>query len=223
MNIKNLNKIFRINTQFYKDRRFYEKQIKRMIIILIIIIIILILKRINSNFSNNVIRIIDKGVNYKFEIKKDGKKIIDFAKNKIKIPDKIVTVFNSFQGKEEYIVPMEGKIYKYFGEGKQVKNKVFNNGIDIIPASEGVAYSIGDGTVSDIEDKNSLGYFVTVDYGEISAVYGQMKEVHVEKGDKVAKGQKIGSLGNLKEGNRYLHFEIRVKGEPVNPEEYINF
>ena len=37
------------------------------------------------------------------------------------------------------------------------------------------------------------------------------------------RGDKIGSLGTNKDGNKYLHFQVWINGKPVNPTDYIDF
>lgn len=57
----------------------------------------------------------------------------------------------------------------------------------------------------------------------ISTLYGHMSEILVQSGQTVSQGQIIGRVGStgLATGP-HLHFEVRVDGEPRNPEDYLN-
>ncbi|WIV10605.1 hypothetical protein [Proteiniborus sp. MB09-C3] len=73
---------------------FYRKQLNKVIICILIILAVLIIKKANIKFTNNIIRIVDESVNYSFDIKEDTKKIFDFVKGAVKIPDKVIETFN---------------------------------------------------------------------------------------------------------------------------------
>jgi len=73
---------------------FYRKQLNKIIICIIIILVVLIIKKANIKFTNNIIRIVDESINYTFDIKEDTKKILDFVKGSIKIPNKVIETFN---------------------------------------------------------------------------------------------------------------------------------
>lgn len=185
----------------------------------------LLLKTIRLNFTKNVIRVVRKSISYEFDIKEDGRKIIESAKKLKVFPEKIKTVFNITEGKEEFILPVEGNVYKPYGQIYTGEDKTFNKGVDIIPTGDNTIYSIGDGVVMEIEDKKSLGYYITIKHDELQVIYGHLVELYVSKGDTITKGQKIGSLRNniSNDGNRYLHFEIWKDGNPINPEEIVNY
>ncbi|WP_077366951.1 murein hydrolase activator EnvC family protein [Anaerosalibacter sp. Marseille-P3206] len=208
---------------FYKDKRYYKKLLNRIIIVLIILLIVVVFRKISSTFTDNVIRIIKNGTSYEFSIKEDGKKIIEGSKKILIVPEKVKKVFNIKGGNLDFAPPVEGNIYKPFGELSTTREKkIFNKGVDIIPSGDSTIFSVGDGIVTQVEDKNSLGYFVTIKYEDFEAVYGYLKKIYINKGDNVLKGQKIGSLGtNSEGGNRYLHFEIWKNGNPVNPVEIV--
>ncbi|SDZ34229.1 hypothetical protein SAMN05660462_02770 [Proteiniborus ethanoligenes] len=48
--------------------------------------------------TNNVIRIVDNSINYSYDIHEDTRKVIDFVKNIVKIPDKVVQTFSTEAG-----------------------------------------------------------------------------------------------------------------------------
>jgi lipoprotein NlpD len=51
--------------------------------------------------------------------------------------------------------------------------------------------------------------------------YAHNRELFVNEGQSVAKGQKIAELGSTDSDRPMLHFEIRRQGKPVNPLKYL--
>ncbi|UNM95334.1 peptidoglycan DD-metalloendopeptidase family protein [Ignatzschineria rhizosphaerae] len=51
--------------------------------------------------------------------------------------------------------------------------------------------------------------------------YGYLSSINVREGAKVKKGQTIAGMGNSFDGRTVLYFEIRTKGQTVNPMNYI--
>ena len=71
----------------------------------------------------------------------------------------------------------------------------------------------------------SYGYHVIVDCGDgWSTLYAHMSEILVTPGQRVSQGTQVGISGNTGfSTGEHLHFEIRYKGAPVNPANYLNF
>lgn len=69
----------------------------------------------------------------------------------------------------------------------------------------------------------AYGRVVIIDHGkDIVTLYGHCSELYVEKGDQVRQGQKISAVGSTGYSTGpHLHFEVRVKGTPVNPIKYL--
>lgn len=53
------------------------------------------------------------------------------------------------------------------------------------------------------------------------SAYGYLAAINTKEGDRVKKGQQIASMGNSFDGRTVLYFEIRTKGQTVNPLNYI--
>lgn len=53
------------------------------------------------------------------------------------------------------------------------------------------------------------------------SVYAHQSRILVKEGDMVARGQKIGEVGDTDAKQAKLHFEIRAYGKPVNPADYL--
>lgn len=222
MSRRRYNQNFRVFKNFLKKRFHYKRQAKKIIIVLIILIFIFILKNLNNKTSSKTIQIIDNCINYEFSIKEDGKAILSYGKTLLTLPKETLAVLN-IKENTKYRRPIDGNLYSPFGKVKYLDGSTsFNNGVDIIPKEDKEPISIDDGIVKNIENRDTKGYFVTIEHEGITTVYGYLVSVYLTEGEKVLEGTKIGSLGTNKDGNKYLNFEIWVDNEPVNPLDYIS-
>lgn len=80
------------------------------------------------------------------------------------------------------------------------------------------------GTVLIAEYSDSYGNFVLIDHGDrYSTAYGHMSEIAVESGQEVKQGELIGYIGSTGwSTGPHLHFEIRLDGERIDPEEFFS-
>ncbi len=80
------------------------------------------------------------------------------------------------------------------------------------------------GTVTFAGWNGSYGKMVKISHGNgLETWYGHMNSISVRSGQQVAKGAKIGTVGNT--GNStgpHLHFEVRKNGVAKNPSNYVN-
>ncbi|MBU5294057.1 M23 family metallopeptidase [Anaerosalibacter bizertensis] len=196
----------------FKSKNFFKKQLNKVFIALIILLIVLVIKKINMSFTNKVIRIIDRGIRHEFDIKAEGRKVLDFSKKVFKLPEKAVSVFSFDNKNESYISPLEGGVQKTSRNTK---------GVDIISDKSKEVLSIGKGTVTRVEDREKSGYYVTIDYKDFEAIYGQLDKINISMGDVVFKGEKIGTLGELNGKSTPLYFEIWKDGNNINPKDII--
>ena len=98
-------------------------------------------------------------------------------------------------------------------------NGGYHKGIDI-PAVEGspIVASNG-GVVLESYYHNSYGNTVLIDHGgSLTTRYAHMSTRLVSQGESVAKGQKIGTVGNTGDSyGAHLHFEVRENGAFISP------
>jgi len=103
------------------------------------------------------------------------------------------------------------------------KVKKFHKGIDFTAPTGTAIQATGNGMVKRVQ-KRRIGYGnnVIIDHGfGYTTLYAHMDEIHVKKGDKVTKGQKIGTIGNTGTSTApHLHYEVRINDKPVNPIDY---
>lgn len=112
--------------------------------------------------------------------------------------------------------PVDGDVLRGFGSGPTGENR----GIDIgvAPGTPVKAAAAGKVTYAGSPAK-AYGPIVIVDHGaEFHTVYADLKEVAVRRGDAVAAGQSLGVSGEqAPTAVPHVHFELRHKGEPVDP------
>ena len=104
------------------------------------------------------------------------------------------------------------------------KVKKMHAGIDFTAPIGSAIQATGDGKVISVKSSRvGYGNSVIIDHGYgFSTLYGHMSKIYVNIGDEVVKGQKIGSVGNTGTSTApHLHYEVRVKGNPVDPIIYV--
>jgi lipoprotein NlpD len=112
--------------------------------------------------------------------------------------------------------PVPGKVIEAFNETR-------NKGIDIAGKEGDPVLAANDGQV--VYSGNSLrgyGNLVIVKHNDdyISA-YAHNKQILVQQGQTVKRGQRIAELGDTGTDTPKLHFEIRRQGKPVDPVKYL--
>jgi murein DD-endopeptidase MepM/ murein hydrolase activator NlpD len=102
-----------------------------------------------------------------------------------------------------------------------------HHGLDLVAATGTPVYASGDGTVVDIEhnDNNSgYGNSVLIDHGVngISSRYAHLHTINCNPGQKVKRGQLIGTVGSTGLSTApHLHYEILIYGATINPLRYM--
>ncbi|WP_226633874.1 LysM peptidoglycan-binding domain-containing protein [Novosphingobium profundi] len=114
-----------------------------------------------------------------------------------------------------FLWPVKGPITKGFKTGSD-----YHDGLDIKAARGTMVRAAAAGTVRFAGlEKEQFGNLVVLDHGEgWFTAYAFLSRITVKNGTNVAKGERIGLVGDTGEakGNE-LHFEIRHDGTPVNP------
>ena len=84
----------------------------------------------------------------------------------------------------------------------------------VAPADGGVTFS---------GPKPGFGNFVQIDHGYgVETIFGHASSLSVHKGQKVARGDKIATVGNTGfSTGPHVHYEVRVNGTPVDPLYYV--
>jgi murein DD-endopeptidase MepM/ murein hydrolase activator NlpD len=99
----------------------------------------------------------------------------------------------------------------------------FHTGVDIIaPAGTPIMAAAG-GVVSGVELQPEYGNTVDVDHDNgLTSRYAHLSKSLVKVGDVVMKGQHIAYVGSTgRTTGPHLHFEVREKGIPLNPNKFL--
>lgn len=98
-----------------------------------------------------------------------------------------------------------------------------HDGIDLAGPRGTPISSTADGVVTHAGWLGGYGRAVKVRHGfGFETLYAHMDKIHVKVGDRIARGDQIGDMGNTgRSTGTHLHYEVRVGGKPVNPMTYI--
>ena len=98
----------------------------------------------------------------------------------------------------------------------------FHYGMDFVAPVGTAVYATADGVVTMASEYLGYGNYIKIDHGyEYETAYGHLNSIGVRKGQKVVRGQVIGTVGNtgISTGD-HLHYEVIHRGKAVNPINY---
>lgn len=124
------------------------------------------------------------------------------------------------------------KILREYAENHLVEDKTtgdwkVHQAIDFAGSEGTDVFAVYDGTVESVDESMMDGLCITIDHGGgLKTTYKCLSsDAKVKSGDKVKKGQKIGTIStNLTEkaDGAHLHFELRKDGELVDSSGYFS-
>lgn len=100
------------------------------------------------------------------------------------------------------------------------RHRRMHQGIDLAGPVGLNIYASGGGTVKVAEyNRHGYGKEVIIDHGfGYESIYAHLDDILVKKGQKVERGELVGTMGNTgRSTGPHLHYEIRKDGSPVNP------
>ncbi len=142
-----------------------------------------------------------------------------------KIPQKVSSKYSRqtprLSGKSRFMHPVDGRVISSYGSKA---NGLHNDGINIKAARGAPVRATENGVVVYTgSDLDGYGNLVLVRHeGRIVSAYAHLDKTLVKRGDKIARGQAlatVGSSGNV--STPQLHFEIRKGTQPLNPDKYL--
>lgn len=105
------------------------------------------------------------------------------------------------------------------------KDQRFHNGVDLAADTGVDIYAAYDGRVIEVGVNNkSMGNYVMIDHGDgLYTIYMHASKLYAKKGDTVTAGTRIAAVGSTGYSTGpHLHFGVRLNGDWVNPQSYIN-
>ncbi len=99
-----------------------------------------------------------------------------------------------------------------------------HTGVDLLEPYGSPIRATGAGHVTHAGYEGGYGDMVEIDHGfGLSTRYGHLSQIAVSEGQAVAEGDVLGRLGSTgRSTGPHLHYEVRVDGEPVDPERFIH-
>jgi murein DD-endopeptidase MepM/ murein hydrolase activator NlpD len=98
-----------------------------------------------------------------------------------------------------------------------------HKGLDIAGPVGTPIYATADGIIGRAQWVSGYGKYVEVEHGNaIQTRYGHLSAMNVMSGQRVKQGDIIGFMGSTgRSTGSHLHYEVRIAGEPVNPNSFL--
>ena len=124
----------------------------------------------------------------------------------------------------KFMRPTEGRLTSPFGKYREYNTGVRRHhyGTDIANVVGTPVYASNSGIVTLADGLHIYGNAVILNHGQgVSSSYNHLSEIHVQVGERVEKGQRIGLMGATGQATgSHLHWGMVVNGVAVAPEEW---
>jgi murein DD-endopeptidase MepM/ murein hydrolase activator NlpD len=121
--------------------------------------------------------------------------------------------------------PVRGPVNSDYGQRRSpwAPNSEFHSGIDIGARVGTPVKAPAPGVVIFAGQQADYGVTLIIDHGNNTrSLYGHLSRLAVAAGQPVKRGDLVALTGNTgRSSGPHLHYEIQVKGQPVNPHSYI--
>jgi hypothetical protein len=121
--------------------------------------------------------------------------------------------------------PARGTLTSDFGYRRSPfgRRAQFHKGLDISNDRGEPIVAAAPGVVVRAFYNGGYGRFIEIDHGYgITSRYAHLHRMLVQRGDTVARGQQIGTMGRTgRVTGTHLHFEVRIDGHAVDPLDYL--
>jgi murein DD-endopeptidase MepM/ murein hydrolase activator NlpD len=98
-----------------------------------------------------------------------------------------------------------------------------HKGLDIPGPIGTPIYATADGVIGRAQWVSGYGKYVEIEHGNaIQTRYGHLSAMNVVSGQRIRQGEIIGFMGSTgRSTGSHLHYEVRIAGEPVNPNSFL--
>jgi beta-lactamase regulating signal transducer with metallopeptidase domain len=127
------------------------------------------------------------------------------------------------------ILPVRAElIFRISGFGNRIhpiyKTIKHHDGFDFAAETGSEISATADGIVQEVQfSARGFGNMVTLQHGKYKTRYAHMEDIVVKNGQKVAKGEVIGTVGNTGLSTLpHVHYEVYFQGKVVDPSAYFN-
>lgn len=125
-----------------------------------------------------------------------------------------------------YPVPRNSDITSPFGVRTDpfLHQAALHSGIDFRGSPGEPARATAAGVVTNASYRGGYGLMVEIDHGHgLVTRYGHLSAINVVEGQRVQAGEAVGRIGSTgRSTGPHLHYEVRVKGEPIDPQRYLH-
>lgn len=119
-----------------------------------------------------------------------------------------------------------GWVSSFFGRRHDpfTGNKAWHSGVDIVAKEGAEIKALASGVISFAAEKGGYGNLVEINHGNgLATRYGHNKQILVQPGELVRKGQTIALLGSSgRSTGPHVHIEVHKDGQPVDPGIYFS-
>lgn len=126
---------------------------------------------------------------------------------------------------ETMAVPVNGVLVSPYGTRAHPHEDrmEMHYGIDVAADDGSPVYAAFSGTVSLVQEHPVYGITVYLEHEESTVtIYGRIAEPQVSPGERVIRGQMLGVVAPVSQGDSHLHFEVWKEGQPVDPQEFLD-
>jgi septal ring factor EnvC (AmiA/AmiB activator) len=120
--------------------------------------------------------------------------------------------------------PVTGSVVEKFGRIRhpELDTYVISNGVKVRPGAGAAVRAVDGGEALFAGPFMNYGLMALVSHpGGAHTIYAHLGELNAARGQKLAAGDVVGTPGRDEQGRPVVYFELRIEGQPVDPEQWL--